>query len=84
MSEKIKTGGKFNGKYMDFCEEFEPDKAGISDPKASGREWNTFEVPGDEPQHVARPNKNNTNVNEVLRRARAKIGRGILDARVWA
>lgn len=82
MSEKIKTGGKFNGKYMDFCEEFEPDKAEISNSRENGYEWNKFEVPGDESQHVARPNEG-TNLSEVLKRAK-RIGGGVLNARVWA
>lgn len=80
MSEKIKKSGKFNGNYVDYCEEFDPSNATIKDTKSNDREWTSFEVPSNEPEHVARPDRE-TDLSKVLARAKAlKIGQGILSA----
>ena len=82
MRRKQNSEGKFNGKYMDFCDEFDPSEAKIRD--TGGGEWNNFEVPENEPEHVAKPNKD-VDPEEALSRAKAsKIGLGILSAMNWA
>ena len=82
MSEKIKASGKFNGKYIDYCDEFDPSKANVKESMDSGRAWDAFEVPANEAEHVAKPN---IDLDKVLARAKAKkLGIGILNMNVWA
>ena len=82
MSKKNKASGKFNGRYMDYCEEFDPGNAKIA--SAGGEfEWDSFDVPGDESQHIAKPKKN-TDLKAVLRRAKAIGVRRNTLKHVWA
>ena len=61
---------------MDYCDEFDPAKAAIAGGGSGG--WDSFEVPDNEAEHVARPNKD-TDLGAVLARAKAaRIGRGAL------
>lgn len=84
MSEKIKASGKFNGKYIDYCDEFDPSEANVNDSMDNGRAWNAFEVPNNEAEHIAKPNSD-VDLNRVLARAKAKkLGVGILNMNVWA
>lgn len=69
---------------MDGCEEFNPSDANITSSEDGDLQWDDFNVPANEPEHVARPNKD-VDLNKVLARAKAKkIGSSILSMKVWA
>jgi len=67
---------------MDYCDEFDPGGAEINN--SGGGEWNSFEVPTNEPEHIPKP-KEGADIEKALSRAKAsKIGLGVLSAMNWA